>query len=161
MKMSTINNFRLVIISLATICFLSCQNKPTVPYVITCNDGIVQTENFYLDHKYGLSLQNVNDTIRAAHFVIQSLEDYIYYVSSSSKMPKIDFSSQTLIVGRSYQVNANVVNQIVTSDCKNKEISYNVQLSNKPSALSIFNHYFVIIPKISDSTQVKVFVKYQ
>lgn len=124
--------------------------KSEEPYVYVCKDGSVNIQEVpNLRH-----LQNTsNDTLTT--LVVRTEEQYRNYVVD--RLAKIDFSKETLLVGRvRTPMPGRVIVQRVTSSCASNKLVYDVEIKVSIDGTTAFAQipFFIKIPKIPESTNV-------
>ncbi len=135
-----------------------CEKKDTVcpeeaKQLISNTDFIVDGENF-------CTLKNIDDSQKEVNLLIQDQADYEKYVDCVKSHPSVNFTVQTLLVGRLKAPHGDfIVSQNVTFNC-NEKYSLNVEIAEGPSAVPTDVYYYAVIPKVSSSAQVVFNVQY-
>lgn len=111
----------------------------------------------------GCHIQNIKESTEVGsqeNLIIQSQADYEKYILCHSSLPTIDFSKKTLLAGRYVAANMDWIdNQQVYQNCDGKVV-FKVKLERGGYTAITKVYYFVVIPKISNATQVNFDIGY-
>ncbi|WP_159471646.1 hypothetical protein [Dyadobacter sp. 3J3] len=130
--------------------------KPTEPYVYVCEDG-------FMDYETGESIRHfqsiINPKDSLVTLVIKTDADYKKYIVDTPQ--KVNFSNQTLLVGRIHTpMPGSVVKQSIKSHCISNEIYFDVQYKVNIDGTANESEvpFYAVIPRISEETRVRFII---